>query len=266
MAWVLDLDGVVYLDDKPIPGVAAAVARLRAAGRRVVFATNNASVELARLEAKLAGFDIPARGDVVSSALAGARLIEDGERVLACGGPGVAEAARRRSDAVVTARDEARQPLHSGQIADAVLVGFGREFDYDQLRVAVQAILRGARFIATNDDPTFPTPHGPFPGGGALVAAITYATGVEPVVAGKPHSPMAELIHSLVDDDPGGDSDGNVMVGDRPDTDGAFARALGYNFGLVFTGVTARSDLPVDPTPDHTAADLPSLVDRLLPG
>ncbi|MGH9262562.1 MAG: HAD family hydrolase, partial [Acidimicrobiales bacterium] len=89
MTWVLDLDGVVWLSDRPIAGAAAAIARLRADGRRVLFATNNSSVPRAGQEAKLAGFGIPADGDVMTSAMAAARLVEPGERVLVCGGPGI---------------------------------------------------------------------------------------------------------------------------------------------------------------------------------
>ena len=89
MAWVLDLDGVVWLDDQPLPGAAAAVGRLRSAGERVVFVTNNSSVRLADQEAKLARFGIPAAGDVVTSAVVAAGLVEAGERVFVCAGPGV---------------------------------------------------------------------------------------------------------------------------------------------------------------------------------
>jgi HAD superfamily hydrolase (TIGR01450 family) len=261
MVWVLDLDGVVWLGDKPIDGVAEAVARLRSRGERVVFATNNASVELAAQEAKLASFGIPAEGDVVTSAMAGATLVGPDDQVLACGGPGIAEAARRRGAQVVTAQAQAQAQADDdgGPIADVVVAGFDPHFDYGRLRVATQAILRGARFVATNEDATYPTPHGPVPAGGALVAAISYATGVTPIVAGKPHAPMAALIHSLV----GGDETSGTVVGDRADTDGAFARALGYQFALVLSGVTTETDLPVDPSPDVIAPDLATLVSEI---
>ena len=81
--------------------------------------------------------------------------------------------------------------------ADAVVVGFHRDFDYERLRVAVRAVQRGARLIATNDDATYPTPDGPIPGGGAIVAAVAYAGGVRPVVAGKPYAPMADLVREV---------------------------------------------------------------------
>jgi len=244
VTWVLDLDGVVWLADQPIAGAGAAVARLRAAGRRVLFATNNSSVPVAEQEAKLARFGIAARGDVVTSAMAGARLVEPGERVLVCGGPGIVEAVTARGAVAVRDGD-----------ADAVAVGFHRDFDYERLRVAARAVQRGARLIATNDDPTYPTPEGPIPGGGAIVAAVAYATGVAPVVAGKPHRPMADLVRAI------GGAEG-TMVGDRPDTDGAFAHELGYRFALVLSGVTRAADLPVVPPPDMVADSLEALVAR----
>jgi 4-nitrophenyl phosphatase len=248
MTWLLDLDGVVWLAEQPIPGASEAVERLRAAGQRVLFATNNSAVPVGEQEAKLARHGIEARGDVVTSAMAAARVVVPGERVLVCGGPGIVEAVAARGALAVQDGD-----------AEVVMVGFDRGFDYERLRVAARAVDRGARLIATNDDATYPTPDGPIPGGGALVAAVAYATGVTPIVAGKPHPPMADLVRAL------GGSEGTV-VGDRPDTDGAFARELGYRFALVLSGVTGVSDLPVDPAPDVVADSLADLVARELPG
>jgi 4-nitrophenyl phosphatase len=288
--WVIDLDGVVWLGDEPIPGAADAVARLRALGQRVVFATNNSFARLEEHESKLEHFGIPATGDVVTSAMAAAQLVDPGERVLVCGGPGVAEAAQRRGAEVVTAgsevdalRDSAGNPAGSLDRVDVVLAGFHRDFDYERLRVAAQAVMQGARLIATNDDATYPTPHGPIPGGGAIVAAISYAADVAPIVAGKPHTPMADLIRAqetgqgdggeapgptegvVARVEPTAESDDSavstVVVGDRPETDGALAVALGYRYALVLSGVTSAEDLPVEPSPDMVAADLASLVD-----
>jgi HAD superfamily hydrolase (TIGR01450 family) len=247
VAWVLDLDGVVWLSERPVPGSVAAVARLRSAGERVLFVTNNSSVRLGDQEAKLERLGIPAHGDVVTSALAAARLVEPGERVLVCGGPGITEAMAARG----------ALPVPDGD-AEVVAVGFHRDFDYERLRVAVRAIQRGARLLATNDDATYPTPEGPIPGGGAIVAAIAYAAGVAPTVAGKPHRPMADLVRSLV-------TGVGTVVGDRPDTDGAFAVNLGYRFALVLTGVTRAEDLPVVPVPDVVAPSLDALVSDEVP-
>ena len=127
MTCVLDLDGVVWLGDQPIPGAAEAVGTLRARGERVLFATNNSFARLAEQEAKLERFGIPAHGDVLTSAMAAARLVEAGERALVCGGPGIAEALEGRG----------ATPGRAGA-ADAVVVGFHRDFDYERLRVAVR--------------------------------------------------------------------------------------------------------------------------------
>lgn len=259
---MLDLDGVIWLADDPISGAADAVARLRAAGERVLFATNNSFATLAEYEARLAGLGISAEEAVVTSAVAGAALVEPGERVLVCGGPGIIEATQRRGADVTTA---AEATLHgNGSSWDVVLAGFHRDFDYERLRVAAQAIMEGARLVATNDDATYPTPQGPIPGGGAIVAAISYATGVAPIVAGKPHPPMVSLIRSLADRDGPSSRSSGVVVGDRPATDGALAAALGCRFGLVLSGVTSADDLPVEPPPDVVAADLARLVDVFL--
>ena len=247
MTWLLDLDGVVWLGSEPIPGAAEAVARLRARGERVAFITNNSNAPAASVEAKLAAFGIPAAGDVVTSADAGARLVEPGERVLVTGGPGVWQAVEDRAAIPVDALDE-------GDV-DAVLVGYHREFDYERMRVAARAVRRGARLLATNDDATFPTPAGPIPGNGSILAGIVVAAGSPPVVvAGKGHPTMADLVRERYGAD-------GWMVGDRPDTDGRFARTVGYGFALVLSGVTTAADLPVDPEPDRVAADLAAAVD-----
>jgi 4-nitrophenyl phosphatase len=247
VAWVLDLDGVIWLAARPIAGAAEAVARLRAAGERVAFVTNNSNAPVAEVEAKLAAFGIPAAGDVVTSAQAAARLLEPGDRVLVCGGPGVREALAERG--AVPVDDEAE--------ADAVVVGFHRDFDYEQMRRATAAVRAGARLLATNDDATYPTPEGLIPGNGAILAGIVVAAGRQPdSVAGKPYAPMADLIRDRYG--PSG-----WVVGDRPDTDGRFARALGYGFGLVLSGVTTEADLPVTPEPDRVATDLATLVEEL---
>jgi HAD superfamily hydrolase (TIGR01450 family) len=246
VAWVLDLDGVVWLAEAPIPGAARAVASLRDAGEEVVFCTNNSSATLGDQEAKLARFGIEATGAVLTSALAAAELVEPGERVLVCAGAGVVEALRRRG----------ADPVSDGP-AEVVVVGFHRGFDYGRLAAAAAAVDAGARFVATNDDRTYPTPSGPIPGGGAIAAAIAYATGVTPVVAGKPHAPMAQLLRARL-------GAGGWVVGDRPETDGALAEVVGYDFGLVLSGVTRPEHLPVYPPPALVADDLAGLVEAYL--
>lgn len=248
VGWALDLDGVVWLDERAITGAAGAVAALRAAGEEIVFCTNLSSRPVAEVEAKLARHGISAPGDVVTSAMAAATLVEPGERVLVCAGPGVVEAVLARG----------ASPVREGD-ADAVVVGLHLDFDYSRLEAASTAVRRGARLIGTNGDPTFPTPHGPIPGGGAILAAVATASGVEPTVAGKPYAPMAELLRARL-------GEGATLVGDRSDTDGAMAARLGYRFVLVLSGSTTQAP-PVDspgPAAEIVATDLADAVARLL--
>ncbi|MGK2947682.1 MAG: HAD-IIA family hydrolase [Acidimicrobiales bacterium] len=245
MGWALDLDGVIWLGEEPIAGSADAVARLREAGEDVVFCTNNSSRPLAEVEADLARHGIPAEGHVITSAMAGASLVAPGERVLVCAGPGVVEALEARGAVAVAAGP-----------ADAVMVGFHRSFDFDRLRIASAAVRAGARLLATNDDATYPTPEGLIPGGGAILAAVERASGCTAEIAGKPHAPMAALVRARLGDD-------GVMVGDRDDTDGRFARTLGYRFALVLSGVATAGEVQ-PPLPDLLADDLAAVVDALL--
>ncbi len=232
-----DLDGVVWLAHEPIDGSAHAVERLRAHGHRVLFVTNNSSATVADQEAALLAVGIPAVGDVITSAMAGAHLLSAGERVLVCGGPGLIEAVLR-----VGAISVSHDDVENGTAVDAVIVGFHRHFNYEILRRASTAIRNGARFIGTNDDATYPTPSGPIPGGGSILQAITTGSGVQPIVAGKPHGAMADVVRSIVNN-VGADA---VMVGDRPSTDGGFANTLGCRFALVRSGVTAVGVMPED--------------------
>lgn len=252
MAWILDLDGVVWLADTVIPGVPDAVARLRHAGERVLFLTNNSSRRVAYLVDKFTAMGIPVDpDDIVTSAQAAASMIEPGATALVCAADGVREALAGRG---VEAVDEGP--------ADVVVVGFHRHFDYGRLNAAYQAIRGGARLIGTNADTTYPTPDGPIPGGGALLASVAAAAGVEPDVAGKPFQPMADLVRARM----GGAVDHGIVVGDRPDTDGLMAVRLGLPFALVLTGVTTAGDGPFDPDPVEIAPDLPTLVERRLAG
>ena len=185
-----DLDGVVWLAHEPIPGSVEAIAELRAAGHRVLFVTNNSAARVEVQEASLAAIGIPAEGDVLTSANAAAQLIEPGENVLICGGEGVVQAVLGRGAIVVDPDTDER--------VDAVMVGFHRTFDYDEMLWASRAARNGARLIGTNDDATYPTPDGPIPGGGAILASIVTASGVVPIVAGKPNQPMADLVRATI--------------------------------------------------------------------
>ncbi len=248
-----DLDGVVWLAQRPIPGSAEAIAELRRRGHRVLFVTNNSFARIDEHVVALERIGIPAAGDLVSSATAAARLVEPGERVVVLGGPGIVEAVERRGALVLETDDAQRTP------PDVVLVGFHRSFDYEGLRRAASAVRAGARLIGTNDDATYPTPDGPIPGGGAILAAVVTAAGQAATVAGKPHEPMVRVVREMLGD---AWTPRTVMVGDRPDTDGRFARALGCRYAQVWSGVTAPGT-PVEPAPELVADDLAGVVGLL---
>ncbi|MCP3937561.1 MAG: HAD hydrolase-like protein [Actinomycetia bacterium] len=256
MAWVLDLDGVIWIGSEPIAGAADAVGRLRAGGERVLFVTNFSALTVAGAEAKLAAVGIEATGDVITSSMAAGSLISPGETVLVAGGPGVAEA-------VVSAGGTVAGPEVPPDQIGTVMVGFHREFDFARVTRAARAIHAGARLVATNLDPTYPTPEGLEPGNGALVASIATAGKIEPVVAGKPHQPVADLVHRTLGTAPGdpANHDRHIVVGDLAATDGALACRLGYEFALVLSGVTNAEQVQgLDPAPDVVTADLASLV------
>ncbi len=242
MPWVIDLDGVIWLGGQPIAGSADAVAQLRSRGEEVLFATNNAYDRIADHEAKLARAGIAAEGAVVSAAEAGASLLEPGERVVVVGGPGLREEVVRRGCEIVDGPD-----------SDAVISGLDRELTYEKVRVAALAIRGGARYVLTNPDVTYPTPRGLEPGAGSIGALLTAAGGTEPQIGGKPEGAMVGLLRARLGDE-------GIVVGDRMDTDGRFALALGFRFGLVLSGVTRVEDLPVEPEPWLVAPDLLELV------
>jgi HAD superfamily hydrolase (TIGR01450 family) len=251
MLWLLDLDGVVWLTGRPIPGSADAIRRLRAAGEGVAFLTNNSGPTVAEHVASLGAAGVDARPEeVLTSAHAAASLLEPGSSAAVVGGAGIVEALSERDVRIVPLDGPAPRP-------DAVIVGRTTELTYDLLSAASSAIRDGARYVATNTDPTLPTPDGPVPGAGAIVAFIQVASGLAPEVAGKPHPAAAAFVKSRLG--PVG-----VVVGDRPDTDGLFAGAVGARFALVLTGVTAKEDLPVEPKPDVVGHDLAAVVDQLL--
>lgn len=251
-----DLDGVVWRGDDAIPPAAAGVAALRDAGLRVAFVSNNSSSPVGDVVAKLERMGIPASpGDVVTSALAAAwllsRSLTSGARVLVSGGPGVREAL---AEVGLDAVDDGP--------AEAVVVGFHRDFDFDDLERASRAVREGARFVATNLDATYPVPGGLIPGAGSLVAAVATAAGASPEVAGKPEPPTVGIIRDRY-------GDTGVVVGDRPSTDGALAEALGWPFALVLSGVTASVAPPggeavPDPPPPFVDADLGALAPTLI--
>lgn len=235
----------MWLAQRAIPGSAEAIEELRQAGKRVIFLTNNSGPRVSDYVKALANVGVPCGpDDLATSAQAAASLLAQGERVALIGDQGAQEAlAAKGAELVAPAEGPA-----------VVLVGRTVELDYWLLAAAATAVRNGSRFVATNTDATFPTAdQGLLPGAGALVAFVSTAAGRPAEVAGKPHQPMADLVRQRF-------GPLEMMVGDRPETDGLFARLAGARFGLVLSGVTKRADLPVEPTPDLVADDLVGLV------
>jgi len=248
MLWVLDLDGVVWLAGTAIDGSAEAVRRLHDAGETVAFLTNNSGPTLSDYVTMLGRVGIQAdASELVTSAQAAASLLEPGSRAAVVGGPGLTEALEARGVTLVPAADSPA----------AVVVGRSLRLDFDSLAAAASAIRAGARFVATNTDATFPTPHGLEPGAGALVAYLEVGSGKSAEVAGKPNQAAGDLLRQRF-----GHPD--LVVGDRPDTDGRFAQLLGAPFALVLSGVTGPGDLPVSPEPAVVETNLAAVVSARL--
>jgi 4-nitrophenyl phosphatase len=245
--WVIDLDGVIWLATQPIPGSATAVEKLRAAGIRVLFCTNNAATTTESLTERLAAAGITAgKSDLLTSAQAAATLLDPGSKAFVCGEKGILEALAARGVEVV-----------SEAPAAAAIVGWTRSFDFDLLAASMSVVRSGARLIGTNEDPTYPTPAGLIPGAGSILAAVARASQTDPLVAGKPYGPMADLVRSTA-------PDLTLVVGDRPSTDGLFAKRLGVPFALVHSGVTPSDHGSLDQVPDFEAADLAGIADLIL--
>jgi HAD superfamily hydrolase (TIGR01450 family) len=251
---LLDLDGVVYSGPQAIPGAPAALASAREAGLRLAFVTNNASRSPSAIAEHLSRLGVPATSaDVVTSAQAAATLIADrfpaGSPVLVAGSNGLRLALRERGMRPVSVA--ADRPV-------AVVQGFAPGINYELLAEAGVAVRDGAFYVATNSDSTLPTPRGPQPGNGSLLSVIITATGVRPVVAGKPQTPLhAEAVARTGARRP-------LVVGDRLDTDIEGAVRGGADSLLVLTGVSTAKDAVLAQAgrrPTYVSADLGGLVE-----
>jgi NagD protein len=232
-AYLFDLDGTVTLGDALLPTAGETITRLRAAGRRTLFLSNNPSRTAADYAARLTRLGLPTpAGDVVNSSLVmidflkrqmpGARLFVVGEASL-CG-----ELAAAGFDLA----DEAAG-------VDAVIASFDRTFTYRKLQIAFDAIRGGARFFATNGDRYCPTPDGGQPDAAAMIAAIEAATNTQvEAVVGKPSPIMAEAALARLGLPP----ERCLMTGDRLETDVLFGLNVGMAAALTLTGATSEAE------------------------
>jgi 4-nitrophenyl phosphatase len=225
-ACVVDLDGVVWLDGTVLPGALEGVAELRRRGIPVLFCTNNAAPTIAELLDRLATIGVEAAAhEIATSSQAASLLLTRTDLAYVVGEAGLHEALATAGIAEATAA------------ATAVVVGLTRSFDYDMCDAAAALVRGGARFVAANADPTLSTPSGLKPGAGAIVAAISAASGKAPEIAGKPFPAMCTLVTSRVTV--------GAVIGDRASTDGQFAEALGVPFAHVPSAVDDDDDVAV---------------------
>ncbi|NIA24639.1 MAG: HAD-IIA family hydrolase [Gammaproteobacteria bacterium] len=249
-----DLNGVLNRDTEAIPGAGDALQRLDEAGFAIVFVTNNSTgtcADVANEITRLNGYAASPDQVIGSAQAAAALLAPDRPASLVLGGKGIVSALTEREIPIVD----------DPSAAEAVVVGLDVHLNYRRLDRAASAIRRGARFIATNTDATFPGPEDLHCGAGAIVAAIATASGRTPTVAGKPHSAIRTLVKQRLIPGP------VWVVGDRPETDLAMAKAEHWNAALVLTGVLSDLDeVPSDLKPDLVTASLVEFADIVIRG
>ena len=250
--WLFDLDGTIYLGERLIPGADATVAALRAAGRRVAFLSNKPLQTRAEYAAKLTHLGVPAApDDVINSSLVLARYLRDrdpGAPVFVIGEPPMLEEMAAHGFEV---RPDERVRW--------VVIAFDRTFDYAKLNIALQAVKRGARLIATNPDRTCPVEGGEIPDCAGMIAAVEAVTDrkVEAIV-GKPSPIILEVALAAL----GVPARDAVIVGDRIETDIVMGRRLGLGTVLVLSGITRADDPRIAAiAPDHVVRSVRDLVE-----
>lgn len=255
---LIDLDGVVYTGGEPIPGSAEFLAEARRRGLQFLLLTNNSTTSPELVAQRLRGMGIEVEPDeILTSAQAAMGYVkshaEPGARVRVIGEAGLRQAAEEEGFVIV----------EDGETGcDWVVAGLDRSFNYEKLTAATRAIMGGARFVATNADALLPIEGGQFlPGAGTIISAIRTATGVEPVVLGKPEPGLFEhCLGRLGRLSPGT----TAMIGDRLDTDVAGGRRAGLRTILVLSGVTTAEQAAVaDPQPDAVVPNLAAVADLL---
>ncbi len=250
--WLFDLDGTVYLGERLIPGADTTIAALRAAGRRVVFLSNKPLQTRTEYAAKLTRLGVPASpDDVINSSLVLARYLRDrdpGAPVFVIGEPPVLDEMRAHGFEV-----------RHDELVRWVVIAFDRTFDYAKLNIALQAVKRGARLIATNPDRTCPVEGGEIPDCAGMIAAVEAVTDKKvEVIVGKPSPIILEVALAAL----GVPADAAAIVGDRIETDMVMGRRLGLGTVLVLSGVTRADDPRIAAVaPDHVVRSIGDLVE-----
>jgi glycerol 3-phosphatase-2 len=250
--FILDLDGCVWLGGEPTPGAVEALEQLRVAGKGIAFATNNAYepgedlvAQLWQMGVRASLRDVVTVGGAMQHVLAETR---PGRTAFVIGSPAMVRHVNDAGLRVLNATDLASR-------AEVVVVAGTTSLVYDDLRNGVQAVTRGADLLATARDPTYPQPDGPWPGTGAILAAVEYATGRTAEIVGKP---QPQLFKTALDRLGEGRT---LVVGDRVESDLAAAAAAALDGALVLTGNGNRAALDgFEPQPVAVAETLASLL------
>ncbi len=252
-SWLMDMDGVLVHEEHAIPGAAEFVAGLVERGIPFLVLTNNSIYTRRDLAARLAasGLAIP-EDRIWTSALATARFIADQRpngTAYVVGEAGLTTALHQ-AGYTLTERDP-----------DYVVLGETRTYSFEAITRAIRLVENGARFIATNPDPTGPSVEGSIPATGSVAALITRATGIEPYYVGKPNPLMMRSALNRID----AHSETTAMVGDRMDTDVVSGLEAGLETVLVLTGVTKSAEeterFPYRPT--RIVDSIAALIDDL---
>ncbi|WP_299444663.1 HAD-IIA family hydrolase [uncultured Phycicoccus sp.] len=233
--WLTDMDGVLVHEEEPIPGAAEFIEALKSSGCPFLVLTNNSVFTPRDLRARLlrSGIDVP-ETCIWTSALATADFLADqrpGGSAFAVGESGLTTALHDVGY-VLTDRDP-----------DYVVLGETRTYSFEAITKAIRHIEAGARFIATNPDPSGPSIHGTLPATGSVAALISTATGRTPYFIGKPNPLMMRSALNRLE----AHSETTVMIGDRMDTDIKSGLEAGLRTVLVSTGSTRPGDVEAFP-------------------
>jgi NagD protein len=266
---IFDLDGTLYLGERAIPGARDVVAQLRQAGVKVLFITNKPLEPRQSYAAKLTALGIRSEPDdvITSGFVLGYHLARTNpELALYVVGEDNLKAELRLHGLQVLDEFNSQDPKNviDTQGVEAVVVAFDRTLDYRKLNTAYQALMRGARFFATNPDKTCPMPGGGIPDAGATIAALEHLTGREvELMAGKPSALMMEVAMQYLDLPP----QRCLLVGDRLETDIKMGQAAGMQTAVVLSGATSHQAAEQwTPAPDAilaTVGELPEYLEQL---
>lgn len=249
---LIDLDGVVWIGREEVPGSADALRKLLGTGVEIVFVTNNPGKPAAEYARRLAEMGVEVGAErIVTAGEATANLAaertEPGRSAFVIGAPAFHETVAAAGLKLVEG-EAARE-------ADIVLVSGHRGFDYEELLTATLAIQSGAALFATSHDPTLPMPGGPWPGTGAVLAAVETASGATAEIGGKPEPYLFDLARGRI-----AAAERVAMVGDRISSDIEGGHRAGLTTILVLSGATSREQAEgAVPAPDRVVEDLAAM-------